>query len=119
MTDQSFPSKSRIKLQRDFDHVFAAGSVCSDSLLIVHAIQNNLGISRLGLSIGKRFGPAHRRIKVKRWCREAFRTQRHLLPKNLDLVVRVRSGTQPNFDLIRQSILHLVPRVAERISRKK
>ncbi len=112
--DQRFPASLRIKLKRDFDRVFAEGVVVADSSLIVHAVRNDLPHSRIGLSIGRRYGKAHERNLVKRWCREAFRTQKHLLPTNLDFVVRIRAGVRPSFQQIKTSM----PQVLKRVERK-
>ena len=41
--------------------------------LLIHCKKNELGISRLGLSVPKKVGNAVQRNRVKRKCREAFR----------------------------------------------
>ena len=47
---------------------------------------------RLGVTVSKQVGKAVRRNRVKRMVREAFRTQRALLPPAADLVVIARAG---------------------------
>jgi len=48
--------------------------------------------SRLGLVVGRKVGTAVRRNRVKRLCRECFRTWPGLLPEGVDLVVIAREG---------------------------
>ena len=52
---------------------------------------NDLGRTRLGLSIGTRVGKAVRRVRVKRMIREAFRLVRCEIPLGMDVVVSARS----------------------------
>lgn len=47
---------------------------------------------RLGLVVTRKIGGAVRRNRVKRLCRECFRTWPDLLPDGVDLVVIARSG---------------------------
>jgi ribonuclease P protein component len=48
--------------------------------------------SRLGVVVARRVGTAVRRNRVKRLCRECFRTWPELLPDGVDLVVIAREG---------------------------
>jgi ribonuclease P protein component len=48
--------------------------------------------SRLGLVVGRKVGTAVRRNRIKRLCRECFRTWPGLLPEGVDLVVIAREG---------------------------
>ena len=48
--------------------------------------------SRLGITVSKQVGKAVRRNRVKRLVREAFRSQRVLLPLAADLVVIARAS---------------------------
>lgn len=62
------------------------------------AAQRVPGPSRLGLVVGRRIGGAVQRNRVKRLCRECFRTHPDLLPEGIDLIVIARAGT-PELDL--------------------
>jgi ribonuclease P protein component len=48
--------------------------------------------SRLGLVVSRKVGPAVVRNRVKRLCRECFRTAPGLVPGGIDLVVIARPG---------------------------
>jgi ribonuclease P protein component len=51
-----------------------------------------LGAARLGVVVTRKIGGAVRRNRVKRLCRECFRTWPDLLPRGVDLVVIARAG---------------------------
>jgi ribonuclease P protein component len=56
------------------------------------------GPSRLGLVVGRKVGGAVERNRVKRLCRECFRTWPRLVPDGIDLIVIARPGA-PDLDL--------------------
>jgi ribonuclease P protein component len=64
------------------------------------APQRAPGPSRLGLVVGRRIGGAVQRNRVKRLCRECFRTWPRLVPDGIDLIVIARTGA-PELDLAR------------------
>ena len=47
---------------------------------------NDLPYSRIGISVGKRFGNAVQRNRAKRLCRELFRLNQYLLPTGVDII---------------------------------
>jgi ribonuclease P protein component len=51
-----------------------------------------VGPSRLGIVVTRKIGSAVRRNRVKRLCRECFRTWPDLLPRGADLIVIARPG---------------------------
>ncbi len=84
--DQRFRYSERLRLQEDFARVFATKCSRADEGLIVYVALNDLAWSRLGRSVSKRIGNAVRRNYVRRRIREAFRTQKGVLPQGVDIV---------------------------------
>lgn len=117
--NQRFPAKFRLRLKRDFDRVFQEGIVVADGVLVVHVTYNTLDYSRIGISIGRKYGKAHDRNRFKRWCREVFRRQREYLPVGLDIVIRAKAGSHPTFQSISQSLPALLARASMRLSRPR
>lgn len=81
----------RLSSAAEFARVFDRRARRDLGWIIVHAVPNELGRTRLGLSIGARVGNAVRRVRVKRMIREAFRMIRADMPAGMDVVVSARS----------------------------
>lgn len=83
-----FPPWARVRHQRDFDRAWREGRRARGSQLVVVAVENQLGITRLGLSVGKKiWRGAVQRNQVKRVMREGFRLSYDQLPTGVDLVL--------------------------------
>lgn len=52
------------------------------------------GHKRLGVTVGKRIGPAVQRNRIKRVVREVFRQNKSLFPADCDVVLVARPGAQ-------------------------
>ena len=111
MTDQSFGRELRLRKQADFDRVYGSRLYAADEMLVVSGCRNDLGYSRLGLSISRKVGGAAVRNRWKRLVREAFRLSRGELPAGWDLVVRPQKGAVPSLAAIKQSLPPLVRRL--------
>ncbi len=88
---RTLPRPTRISKDRDYSGAFEEGVRKARGPITVVGRPNGQKISRLGLSIGRRVGPAHVRVRLKRMIREAFRLQRAELPAGYDLVVTARA----------------------------
>jgi ribonuclease P protein component len=95
----------RLTKAREFEAVHKARTRKTAGPLGVSAIPNGLAHSRLGLSIGRRVGPAVVRSRVKRLIREAFRLEQRSLPPGLDLVVSVRSAADAELAIYREALV--------------
>lgn len=115
MPDQRFPKTLHLRKQAEFDRVFASRAYAADDQLIVHAVANDLGHSRLGLSVSRKSGNAVQRNYWKRSIREAFRRSREELPAGLDLVARPQKGATADSGRIATSLPALIRRLAKRL----
>jgi ribonuclease P protein component len=115
MTSERFRSEYRLRKGADFARVYARRCSASDSLLLVFVLENGLPHPRLGLSVSKKVGNAVKRNRWKRLVREAFRLSRLELPTGIDMVVIPRAGAEPELKPLRESLVRLAKRAAERL----
>jgi ribonuclease P protein component len=113
---ESFPKSAHLRKPAEFERVYAASTYVADAVLVINGAANELAITRLGLSISTKYGPAVVRNRWKRLIREAFRKARCDLPVGLDLVVRPKRGAEPVYAAIADSLPRLVQRLAKRIA---
>ena len=91
---------------------------------------NHSSRPRLGISVGKAFGNAVLRNRLKRFVRETFRLNRHRIPQNFDYLLmispqlskRLNDSEQAiaklmrvTFDQVQASFLKLAEKVAQDI----
>ncbi|MEX0867169.1 MAG: ribonuclease P protein component [Pirellulales bacterium] len=117
--DQRFPRERRLRRDDDFRAVFARKCSAADAFIVIYARLNDVGYSRLGLSVSKKHGSAVRRNRWKRLFREAFRLEYSQLPQSLDLVMIPKQGSEPNLASIRESLCHLTQRLDKRLQRQR
>ncbi len=108
---QTLRESDRLKLQKDLRKVFAHGRSAADAALRLHVLANSLGRSRMAVTVSGRHGKPVRRNRIKRLCREAFRTSREDLPVGYDYVLRPRVGAALSVETIRRSLTGLARRL--------
>jgi ribonuclease P protein component len=119
LMSESFPKSAHLLKPADFDRVYESKTYASDDVLVVNAAANDLGLTRLGLSISRKYGPATVRNRWKRLIREAFRKSLDELPSGLDFVVRPKRGAESVYANIAASLRQLVVRVTKRLGSRK
>ena len=87
MVRYTFRRRDRIPEGEDFVRTVRSRPAARTEHMRVHARANGLGHSRLGISVGRKFGKAVERNRLKRLVREAFRTSDDVRGAGLDLVV--------------------------------
>ncbi|HBN77560.1 MAG TPA: ribonuclease P protein component [Planctomycetaceae bacterium] len=112
----SFPSACRIRSGSDFDRVYAEKQRAGDDVLLIFGMPNQLGISRIGLSVSKKHGNAVQRNRRKRLLREAFRLSRKQIPLGFDFVLIPRVVETPTLKGYRSSLIRLTKKIARRQS---
>ena len=114
MPDHRFPKSHRLRSPADFRRVYDRRRSASNGRFTVCGCENDLGYTRLGLSVSRRVGGAVTRNRWKRLLREAFRLTREKLPAGIDLVIVAKDRTPPELTWL----LDELPRLAAQVARK-
>ncbi|MDX9912292.1 MAG: ribonuclease P protein component [Phycisphaerales bacterium] len=106
--------RARHRLSKDLDYKAAFGARLRKSRggITIFARATALAEHRLGLSVGRAYGGAVERNRMKRLIREAFRLERHELPRHAggayDVVVSARRHEAQRLDWYRRTLRELV-----------
>jgi ribonuclease P protein component len=101
----------RLQRPEQFQRVRRDGKSWAHPLLLLNAAGNRAGRTRCGFVVGKQFGKAHDRNRVKRRVREAVRRQYAQIAPGYDLVFVVRSGaSHASFSQLQQAVAELLQR---------
>ena len=109
--DQRAGKTFRLARRKDIDNVFATGRSVRDSLLTIVGLPNGRPHARCGVGVSKRHGPAVRRNRVKRLCREAFRLSRQHVMPGWDYMILPRVSPRLELTAIQDSIVALAQRL--------
>ena len=115
--------KSRLRLRggqrivsgRRYSAIYAQRRSVADPALIVYAGANELGFSRVGLSVSRKNGNAVRRNRIRRLLLEAFRLSQDDIPRGFDYILIPR---QPVLDSLAEYQASLVA-LAKQAARKR
>jgi len=88
----AFPKEERIRLRADFLRIIREGTRLHTPHFWVAFCPNGLFSRRLGITVGKRVGPAVIRNRLKRRIREFFRQNKESFPEATDWVVTAKEG---------------------------
>jgi len=113
----TLPAKCRLSGVGTFSRIMAARNSASDARLVVYAAANGLLITRIGISVGRKFGNAAQRNRMKRLIREVFRLNRVSVPIGFDLVIVPRACDHPILPDVQASLLSVAIRAISRVSR--
>jgi ribonuclease P protein component len=114
-TGQRFPRSHRLTRRRQYVEAYDKGCRASSASFTIYGLANDLGHSRLGLTVTRKIGNAVVRNRIKRMLRDVFRRRRQELAAPLDLVVNVKPSIlrQPA-DHLEREFLATVAAVARR-----
>ncbi len=82
---------SSLKLNRDFRRLYSRGKSAAGAYVAVYAMKTRRSDKRLGLTVGKAFGKAVRRNRVKRLMRESYRAMEDSISDGYDFVIVARA----------------------------
>lgn len=113
----TFPPTARLKTPAEFQAVYDRKRSVSDALLVIYVKENDLGRTRVGLSVSKKIGNAVARNRCKRLFREAFRRSQHDLPSGIDFIMIPRNvPREPTVPELRESLVKLVRDAARKLT---
>jgi len=116
MKTLTFPKSARLRSPADFKRVYDRKCSVSDATLIVYGLPNDVGHSRIGLSVSRKIGNAVVRNRFKRLYREAFRLTRSDLPAGYDWIMLPRSTREPTLAEVQSSLQKLTLLLMRRLS---
>ena len=114
-----FPKQCKLRLRREYAQVFSVRCSVADRRLVMYLAPNQHGLTRLGMSVGRKVGKAVVRNRIKRLLREAFRLSRSELPVGFDLVCIPRRGEIGTLVDYQSSLKRLTREGTARLERKQ
>ena len=88
----TFTKEERIRRRADFLNLSKRGKTVQTDHFRISVCPNRLALRRLGITVGKRVGPAVKRNHLKRLIREFFRLNKELLRGSCDFVITAKEG---------------------------
>lgn len=113
-----FPKTLHLRSEAEFERVYARKCKAADGVLLVFGDRNDLGVTRLGLSVSRKHGGAVQRNRLKRLLREAFRLSQSELPAGLDLIAIPLDGEKATLDGYRRSLEKLSAKLIKRLDHR-
>ena len=96
---------STLKLNNDFRRLYSRGKSHAGAYIVVYALKSRRPFKRLGLTVGKSFGKAVQRNRMKRLMRESYRALEGTIPDGYDFVIVARSrAVGANFHQVKRDM---------------
>ena len=87
MKNFTFPKSKKITTNEEFKAILDHKRFYRDEILTVYICPNERSSPRFGISVGKKFGNAPTRNRLKRLGREAFRLSQHQISGDFDYLL--------------------------------
>jgi ribonuclease P protein component len=111
MFSNTFPKEERLRKRRDFDKVFKEGKAFRGTIFNAYILKNDLGHPRIGIVVGRKFGGAVQRNRIKRLLRETYRLNKGLVGEGIDMVLLPRLGQEADFKVVEEEFKRLMGRI--------
>lgn len=104
-----FNNTDGIKKDSDFRRIYQKGKSFADRNLVIYYINNNVGKSRIGISISKKVGKANVRNRIRRCIKESYRLNiDSKIKRGYDIVFIARvNSSNSDYKAIEKSIKYI------------
>jgi len=100
-----FKKEDRILSRAEFTQVNLHGRRHYTEHFRVVISRNRMGSSRLGITVGKKFGNAVKRNRIKRLIREFFRLDKQRIPVGYDILISpIKAADTPTLLKVREEL---------------
>ncbi len=111
MSKYSFTKLERLRKNADYKKTYDEGFAFHDKGLVMYVLRRESipsARTRLGLSVSRKIGSAVKRSRVKRLLRECYRLQKHLMIRDIDIILVARTPIlEYNFSEMQQAFISL------------
>lgn len=87
--------EAKIRSSSDYRRIMRKGVRYNTPHFHIRMLKNPLGMTRLGIAVGRKAGNACARNRIKRRLREYFRLNREKMPPETDIVFVALDGAAP------------------------
>lgn len=87
MSEFGFPKKLKLQTNQQFKYVLEQRNCVKNDVFTLFFAENNENHPRFGISVGKKYGNAVKRNRLKRIVRECCRLLQHNFPKDYDYIL--------------------------------
>jgi ribonuclease P protein component len=92
----------------EFQRIYSRGKYAASALLVIYVLQNNLSVTRIGITASRKVGNAVKRNRMRRLIRENVRLLYDRLEKGFDIVIVARkSENTATLDIVGKDLRYL------------
>jgi len=110
-----FPKWRHLRSSQDFARIYELKLRAGDDFLLLFGAPNELGHTRIGLSVSKRHGNSVQRHRLRRLIREGYRLAQHDVVEGWDLICIPRADSGATTDDFRRSFIKLSGKLVRRL----